>query len=337
MAKQGSRISTTFQVSLDGPAFTDRCVCLFSPFFRSEQLLARMHLCSGRSIFHSAPFGCPVHQWQLSHTITDEGYSVFLHYEADGFPRSGQRCSPVHAEFTLLNSNDDELTTKEFKRAFMARTSWGFDNLITLDALRSDEHVKKDGLVVCQVMVYGLEGRMFTEEFMQLKNDGKLCDVLLVLDGGEVEAHAVVLAARSEYFAGLLENAQANVQARITIPEKVEVMKAIVDYLYVGYVDAPHDMNMDLYTAADSYGLDKLKSLLAARLASNVTLDNLVEMAKLAWDHDDEVLKETLTPLLRENMGRLKEREEFKNLVDMGGYGGLVLKLLEVGSGSSSF
>jgi hypothetical protein len=274
--------------------------------------------------------------WQLSHTITDDVYSVFLHYEADGFPRSGQRCAPVHAEFKLLNSNGDVLMMMEFKRAFMTRSSWGFDNFIAMEQLRLDEHVAKDGLVVCEVVVYGLEGRLFSDEFSTLRSNKVMTDCVLVLDDGQVDAHAVVLAARSDFFAGLLEQREQGV-ARITLPEKLGVMEAIVEYLYTGHVQVEGDLNLPLYIAADQYGLDKLKSLLAARLASSVTLDNLVEMAKLAWDHDDEVLKETLTPLLKENMAHLKERDEFKQLVDKGGYGGLVLKLLEVGSGAGRF
>jgi len=164
-----------------------------------------------------------------------------------------------------------------------------------------------------------------------------MCDMTIVLDNGQIEAHRVVLAARSEYFAGLLlgnddggDDLSDSHQTNITIPEKLQIMNVIVDYFYTGHCECEPELFVQVYKAADLYGCDRLKGLLANRLASDVTLENVVEMAKLAWDHDDEIMKETLAPLIKENMTKLKERSEFREMLNSGGYADMVIKLFEI-------
>lgn len=334
MATTGKRLSSGFHVSLDGPAIADRCVCLRTPAFYSEQLLARMHVCTGRSVFNSALFGCPLHQWQLSHTVTDDEYSVFLYYQSDAFPGLAQRCVAVAVEFELRNSEGELIAKKELKRAFTSRASWGFKRLIEMEELRKNELVLKDGLLMCSTKVIGLEGAAFTDEFQAFREAKQFCDVTLVLDDGELDAHKLVLIARSDYFAGLLlqepQQEASPQKTKIIIPETLEIMMAIIDFMYIGHCECDHSIYLNVYKAADLYGCDQLKSLLANRLASEVTMEKIVELTKLAWDHDDEVLKETLAPLLRENMSKLRERSDFRDMIDKGGYADMIIRLFEV-------
>jgi len=192
------------------------------------------------------------------------------------------------------------------------------------------------------VKVTLLEGQAHSGEFEQWRKNGKFVDVVLKCTDGEVTAHQMVLAARNMYFSKLLLSSSENTEeqgkpgevVRLEIPleESKDVIHPIVEYIYTGHCDSPPEHYMNLYKAADKYNADLLKALLANRLASDVTLDNVVELTKIAWDYDDEVLKETLVPLMRENITKLKEREDFRELVDRGGYGQLMMKLLEVGN-----
>lgn len=353
MATRGQPVNPAFQISVDGPAIADRCICVQTPTFYSEQLLARMHICTGRSVFNSATFGCPLHQWQLSHTITEDNYSLYLHYQSDTFPGLKMRCIAVHAEFSLTNSQGHLVMRRDFKRAFTGRGSWGFKQMIHMLELRQDPYVSADGLVLCSVRVNGLEGKAFTEDFEPLRVNGQLCDVTLVLEDGQIEAHRVILAARSEYFAGLLMTSAnpletteveaaaesggggggGEIKTRITIPERLQIMSPIIQFLYNGRCDDEdyeEGLYVQLYQAADLYGCERMRGVMASRLTSEVTLENVIERAKMAWDYDDEILKEALTPLIKENFVRLREREEFRELLDKGGYADMVLKLLDV-------
>ena len=52
-------------------------------------------------------------------------------------------------------------------------------------------------------------------------------------------------------------------------------------------------------------------------------------MARLAWDSNDEVLKEVTTVLLKEHISKLRDRQDFRDMVASGRYAELVMRMLE--------
>ena len=153
-------------VHLSAPALADRCVCLVTPALHSHQLIARCHLFSGPPSTHlSAPFGCPLHPFKLQHTLDEHSdrWSLYLHYDSDGFPRTGQRCAAVHVEIVLKNSKGDELARRELRRAFTPRAAWGWPSIISITQLRTNPQVAEDGLVGVEARVVLAENARATD------------------------------------------------------------------------------------------------------------------------------------------------------------------------------
>ena len=85
--------------------------------------------------------------------------------------------------------------------------------------------------------------------FRELRSDTDLSDVTLVSeDGGQVEAHKVVLASSSPFFANLLKRNKHPHPLIFMRGVKEEVLLAIVDFLYNGEANVFQE-NLDSFLA----------------------------------------------------------------------------------------
>ncbi|XP_049769781.1 ankyrin-1-like isoform X2 [Schistocerca cancellata] len=122
----------------------------------------------------------------------------------------------------------------------------------------------------------------------ELLTRGTGADVTLCVRGGEVEAHSLILAARSPVFAAMLlqHDTEEAASGRVQIPDvEAATMRQLVRYVYTDEVPEGKESAAELLVAADKYGLLLLKEDCEDRLLQNLCLENVAECAVLAWQH----------------------------------------------------
>ncbi|KDO28534.1 hypothetical protein SPRG_06392 [Saprolegnia parasitica CBS 223.65] len=141
-------------------------------------------------------------------------------------------------------------------------------------------------------------------------------DVVLVADGERIYAHKCILAARSDYFRGLLTSSlrDANL-AELSVDMRFPTLRRVLEFVYSGIVppDASDDVILDDLVAADRLGIARLKALSEARLV--VTLENCIDVLVTADMVTAPVLREAAVIFVLENLRVLAGAPSFLQLV----------------------
>ena len=113
------------------------------------------------------------------------------------------------------------------------------------------------------------------DELRDLVDSDTFSDVTFVVEGTTVHAHKV-LCMRCQYFAAmLLGEMRESKQAEIVIPDvRRSIFVALLEYLYTDAVDVPLDIAMELFEAADKFGVERLKKICESKMLSSISVEN---------------------------------------------------------------
>ncbi|CAD7975498.1 unnamed protein product [Amoebophrya sp. A25] len=107
-------------------------------------------------------------------------------------------------------------------------------------------------------------------------NDPKFSDVTFTLDDGrEIHAHKL-LCMRCLYFKAMFEGSLREATQRV-IPIKniaYEVFHSLLEYLYTDDIEINLSMAMDLFVAADQFGVERLKKLCEKKILVSINTEN---------------------------------------------------------------
>jgi len=74
-----------------------------------------------------------------------------------------------------------------------------------------------------------------TQSLLEFQKAGYLCDIVIVVDDGQLKAHSAVLAAASPLFKGALEVDAPTTERTVMMPGiQLSVAEIIVKYMYTG-------------------------------------------------------------------------------------------------------
>jgi len=74
-----------------------------------------------------------------------------------------------------------------------------------------------------------------TQSLLEFQKAGYLCDIVIVVDDGQLKAHSAVLAAASPLFKGALEVDAPTTERTVMMPGiQLSVAEIIVEYMYTG-------------------------------------------------------------------------------------------------------
>ncbi|XP_044575295.1 speckle-type POZ protein-like A [Cotesia glomerata] len=196
--------------------------------------------------------------------------------------------------------------------------------------LNKNNLLPNDTLTVCvELIVYDeyitvknpnnlLEGskRKLSDDFKELFETKKKCDVTIKVGGKEFCAHKVILIARSSVFEAMFSHdMKENKENEVTIPDiDPEVFKKVLDYIYTDRVDDLISFAEKLLEAADKYQLQGLKNLCECSLSKTLTPGNAVKILILADRHYAKPLKEFAIDFITNNWVKFKNTEEIKEL-----------------------
>ncbi|CAL1299421.1 unnamed protein product [Larinioides sclopetarius] len=143
--------------------------------------------------------------------------------------------------------------------------------------------------------------------------------VVLKVDEETQTVSKAVLCGLSPVFAKMFENDMREVNNNVvTITDiKMNVLKILISFLYTGKLpDCDVDMICELYYAADKYDVAELRQICVDLIIPQISMENMHCVMKLAFAHDDELLKSTVTALIATNIETWLSSDDWKNLID---------------------
>ncbi|KAJ3707464.1 hypothetical protein LUZ61_011169 [Rhynchospora tenuis] len=137
-------------------------------------------------------------------------------------------------------------------------------------------------------------------------------------DSSAVPAHRAVLVSRSPVFKAMLDNEMEESRSGvIKIPDaSTEVLRSFVNYLYTAETTLDEDIAPDLLILAEKYQVNHLKVFCERYMTSKVNHENAIACYAFAHRHNAKQLLDAALSLIIENMATLREREEYKELVE---------------------
>uniref|UniRef100_A0A8C4XL28 Kelch like family member 10 n=1 Tax=Falco tinnunculus TaxID=100819 RepID=A0A8C4XL28_FALTI len=119
--------------------------------------------------------------------------------------------------------------------------------------------------------------------FNELRLEGKLCDVIISVDGVEFNAHKNILCSCSQYFRAMFTSSWNTTEKRVyKIPgTSSEMMRLIIEYAYTRTVPITVDNVESLLTAADQFNIMGIIRQCCEFLKSQLCLENCIGICKL--------------------------------------------------------
>ncbi|KAL7302949.1 hypothetical protein TKK_0004176 [Trichogramma kaykai] len=203
------------------------------------------------------------------------------------------------------------------------------NNLLVADRLRlkcfirsadgTFEHTNYD----CNVPQVPDLTKQLAEDYGKLLESERCSDVVLVArDGAKLQAHKVVLAARSPVFAAMFEHEmresrENEVQLR---DWDAELIKQLLEYIYTGRVPCFKGKTVPLLMAAEQYALEGLKTACEYELCVNMSVEDAVELLLMADMHNAQNLKQAALNYVKTNIREIIDTPSFRQLTDVKPY-----------------
>lgn len=143
--------------------------------------------------------------------------------------------------------------------------------------------------------------------------ENKFCDITIQLrDGHEIRAHKNMLFIGSAVWRQLLtEDDQLSI---ISVTDfEMETIESLITFIYIESVPKPPKQTDQLLIAAETYGIDGLKTWCEHQLINTITIDTVITLLVLAHRYNAKTLFDETWTFVRKNTAELSEREEWKS------------------------
>jgi len=156
----------------------------------------------------------------------------------------------------------------------------------------------------------------FSSDWRQYFNNAHLSDIELRVEGRSIPAHRVVLAARCDHFSRMLLSGMKEAQAgEVEITGiRHEVFMAMLEYLYTDQMDFTPDIALELLSAADRFGLDRLKRECISLIETALRTSTVCHVLSVADQHSAQDLKEVCLNFITSNFPEVIRTEGFQGL-----------------------
>lgn len=154
-----------------------------------------------------------------------------------------------------------------------------------------------------------------SRNFKELCLSGCRTNVKLKVKGQEFHAHTSILGARSPVFDAMFDSEMTEKNSGVVdIPDlDPESFLDFLLFMYTGKFDVLTPKNaLDLYKASDKYNVNDIKEECSLRLASWLTLDNILDVVILASTHEETDLLNIATKYFIKNAKDIFEKEKWK-------------------------
>mmetsp|Transcript_127525 Transcript_127525/g.408186 ORF Transcript_127525/g.408186 Transcript_127525/m.408186 type:complete len:521 (+) Transcript_127525:105-1667(+) len=146
-------------------------------------------------------------------------------------------------------------------------------------------------------------------------NEEKLSDVTFIVEGKPVFAHKL-LCMRCSYFRAMFEGQMREAQQKtITIPQvSHRVFLALLEYLYTDEVEICLEIAMDLFVAADQFGVERLKMLCEKKILTSINIDSVATILQAATMHLAHGLRQSCMDFILQNFDAVSKTAAFEEM-----------------------
>ena len=150
----------------------------------------------------------------------------------------------------------------------------------------------------------------------QLRKEGVLCDVRLLVEGQSFVAHRSILASSSPYFRGLFTN---DMREKVLMECKLDqlpssIMEALLCYIYTGNVTLTEDNAENLVAAADYLIIESLKDIGCQFLESLLSPTRCFGLRDFAEKYSCKTLISSATSYIVKHFTEACDTEAFKSI-----------------------
>ncbi|XP_054713796.1 speckle-type POZ protein B-like [Uloborus diversus] len=166
-------------------------------------------------------------------------------------------------------------------------------------------------------VMLGRSLKSLSSDFESLFDNDEFKDVTLQVGEEELNAHKLVLCARSKVFAAMLEHdMEESRRRRVDIVQmEYNTLEEMVHYMYSGQLRAlPNEEALKLFVAADRYDVAELKASCREIILASVSLSNVCDIAEVADLHNDELLINSVKAFVSKNGKEIVKTEKWKAL-----------------------
>ncbi|XP_008545211.1 speckle-type POZ protein B [Microplitis demolitor] len=190
-----------------------------------------------------------------------------------------------------------------------------------LDVLKDNKFIGSMK-VVCKIIWLGFTDKSLPSSVINRSSNysnfyvtAVLSDVMLIVGGGEIPAHKIILAAESSVFLRLFKsNKDMN---RIDI-ENVDpdVMQEVLKFLYTGETLAEdnYELALRMLTVAEKFKIIKLHNYCGPTIFRFVTTDNAIRIICEAEKNNAHRLRKMTLKFIIENIKSIEIQDEYKKL-----------------------
>lgn len=146
-------------------------------------------------------------------------------------------------------------------------------------------------------------------------NEQKLSDITFIVEGKPVYAHKL-LCMRCSYFRAMFDGQMREAQEkRITINSvSHKVFLALLEYLYTDEVEISLDIAMDLFVAADQFGVERLKRLCEKKILLSINIDSAATILQAANMHIAHGLRQSCMDFVLRNFDAVSKTAAFEEM-----------------------
>ncbi|XP_008548709.1 uncharacterized protein LOC103572081 [Microplitis demolitor] len=156
------------------------------------------------------------------------------------------------------------------------------------------------------------------EDLRKFHKSQLFSDVTLTIEGHDLPAHKIILAAHSPVFAKMLTADTRELKNRIIeiTNIKAESLADMLTFFYTGRTKGAENVNnaLQMLEVANIYQVNKLKSVCEATLLRLMTVDNVLRIVDAADDFNAIRLREDALTFMANNKDKIVELPSFKTL-----------------------
>ncbi|XP_064455128.1 speckle-type POZ protein-like [Ornithodoros turicata] len=218
-------------------------------------------------------------------------------------------------------------------RIFSSQSSSTFNLGNTSDFLDDSSCLLSDGILTlcCEITIFDLrkssaactlenppEGPSLLDNFGRLCDDVDYTDVTLTAEDTDFCVHQNILAVRSPVFDAMFKNNMKEKQEnRVHLDDiSAEALQEMITFIYTDTAPNMASLAVDLLHAAEKYDLKRLKSMCEYSLACSLTVDNVVEMLRLATKLNADRLRDFAVCYIKGHAGDVGKTDGWKAMVE---------------------
>jgi len=148
-----------------------------------------------------------------------------------------------------------------------------------------------------------------------LLNEQKLSDVTFIVEGKPVHAHKL-LCVRCSYFRAMFEGQMREAQQKTVTINNVShrVFLALLEYLYTDEIEISLDIAMDLFVAADQFGVERLKRLCEKKILVSINIESVATILQAANVHVADGLRQSCMDFILRNFDAVSKTPAFEEM-----------------------